>query len=623
MSAQFLPTLVLPLSREGQIDYPALDRLLTYYFRHGASGILLDWQAGELAWLVPDLQLEVATYCLRLCRTAHKTCFFLTGAARLDLARLQPDGLILPVGQATSRLAEKLPAQTRLGLVARPEEPLMPARLRQLASGGSFSFVLADYSQPTGPELLDQCHKEGLTFYNTDGASLLESHLAGAAGYCGSLFGFMPQVFLVLQRYLQDDGDFLPHDRRRAEEFARFIALAAPYAAGDYPARQKYLLERQGLINSSQTLDPAASHLCAAEKRQLDALASQAVLQRSRADLFPQRQLIFAAGAHFPSCHAATILPLPDGTILVAYFAGTAEGQPDLAIWLSRFKQGSWQVPVRIAKVDQTAHWNPVLFLDGSTVRLIFKKGPRITDWQSWSISSADAGLSWSSPVPLPGHDQALGPVRSKPLRLSNGLLLAGNSTESKTSWQAQVDVSQDGGKTFACLAKIPHNSQDPAGPDYLAGKGAIQPVLWESSPGRVHLLLRTTAGWIFRSDSDDYGQTWCRAYRTGLPSNNSGIEIVQQGGRLYLVFNPVQGNWASRNPLVIWTSDDNGLSFTHYLTLEGCPVDPQNQGDAEYSYPAALVAAGKLYVAYTYNRRQLACCIIDLEEQGKKEWQK
>lgn len=57
-------------------------------------------------------------------------------------------------------------------------------------------------------------------------------------------------------------------------------------------------------------------------------------------------------------------------------------------------------------------------------------------------------------------------------------------------------------------------------------GRGVIQPTLWESSPGTVHMLLRSTEGSIYRSDSTDGGVSWCPPYDTGLPNNNSGIDL-------------------------------------------------------------------------------------------------
>lgn len=89
-----------------------------------------------------------------------------------------------------------------------------------------------------------------------------------------------------------------------------------------------------------------------------------------------------------------------------------------------------------------------------------------------------------------------------------------------------------------------------------LRWDGVIQPTLWESSPGHIHMLLRSTRGAIFRSDSIDYGATWSVARATFLPNNNSGIDLVSmQDGTLILALNPVNGNWGKRYPLSLIAS--------------------------------------------------------------------
>jgi len=70
----------------------------------------------------------------------------------------------------------------------------------------------------------------------------------------------------------------------------------------------------------------------------------------------------------------STLLALPNNEYLCAWFAGTKEGNPDTAIWLSHLAEvgyllNKWQVA-------QTAHWNPVLFSDAENIYLFFKIGP-------------------------------------------------------------------------------------------------------------------------------------------------------------------------------------------------------------------------------------------------------
>ena len=135
-----------------------------------------------------------------------------------------------------------------------------------------------------------------------------------------------------------------------------------------------------------------------------------------------------------------------------------------------------------------------------------------------------------------------------------------------------------------------------------------IQPTLWESDAGKIHMFTRTASGLIYRSDSDDYGKTWCKAYPTNLPNNNSGIDAVRiPDGRLFLVSNPVGDNWGERSPLIIQVSDNNGKTFKHYLTLE------EEKKDSEFSYPAIAFKNNRLYVAYTWERLNIAYCEIEL----------
>lgn len=337
------------------------------------------------------------------------------------------------------------------------------------------------------------------------------------------------------------------------------------------------------------------------------------------------RELLFEDGAFFPSCHASTVLPLDDGTVLVCYFAGSREGADDVGIWLSRRVAGHWEAPRRIAKVKDQAHWNPVLMPITGGVRLIFKVGKSVPVWKSWTMTSSNGGVTWSDPEPLPAPNDAHGPVRSKPLILTDGSMLAPDSRETEQNWIVRVDTSFDLGGSFPASSKIPIRTV-PKGdpklleqkangilPDAIEGKGAIQPTLWTSAPGKIHALMRTTGGYIFRSDSDDYGRSWCTAYNTGLPNNNSGIDIVKAENRLFLAMNPVGRDWGERTPLVIMISSDNGATFRDFVTLEDMRYDPKlspepdGSPNAEFSYPAIVAKAGKLHVTYTVCRRQIA----------------
>lgn len=126
-------------------------------------------------------------------------------------------------------------------------------------------------------------------------------------------------------------------------------------------------------------------------------------------------------------------------------------------------------------------------------------------------------------------------------------------------------------------------------------------------------MLLRTTSSRIFRSDSADGGRTWSVAYDTGLPNNNSGIDLTAMpNGDLVLVYNPrenLPGHWKGpRTPLSVAVSKDNGKSFQHLADLEN--------GVGSFCYPAVICAGpGKVMITYTWNRKTIVFAELEYED--------
>jgi predicted neuraminidase len=319
----------------------------------------------------------------------------------------------------------------------------------------------------------------------------------------------------------------------------------------------------------------------------------------------------------FDSAHASTLLQLSGGDILAAWFGGSWEKDPDVAIWTAKFKDGTWQKPVMAADTRGIALWNPVLFqLNDETVMLFYKEGVTIPEWRTLYILSSDGGKTWSAPKELVEGDVSggRGPVKNKPIRLKNGDIAAPASLEGDT-WDAFVDISKDGGKTWIASQPVPlrrvgYNPQmidRPYNKYYCYGKGVIQPTLWEDEKCHLHMLLRSTSSSIFRSDSTDGGKTWCTAYMTGLPNNNSGIDVVKlPNGILVLAYNPT-GNLpnyykGARTPLILSYSEDNGTTWKELFVLEDEP--------GAYAYPAIICNNNnEILVSYTWKRERIVYC--------------
>lgn len=320
-------------------------------------------------------------------------------------------------------------------------------------------------------------------------------------------------------------------------------------------------------------------------------------------------------------CHASTVIATPDG-LLSCWFGGTHEGNADVAIWSSHKVNGKWTAPVKLAD-DIEANWNPVLFYNSAgKLHLFYKEGEKISDWKTYLRISEDHGKTWSEPCEMVAGDVSggRGPVRNKPIALTNGTVLAGGSIE-KGEWTAFVDVSSDDCHTWEKTAPIKiaglvYEAGEKTAESNIAvseqsfyGRGVIQPSLWEGEAGKVHMLLRSSEGYVYRADSSDYGKTWSDAYKTELPNNNSGLDLVKApfDNNLYLVCNPVQTNWGMRSPLSLLKSTDDGETWQKLCDLESEP--------GEFSYPAIIANAEGLTITYTWNRQNIACVQVAREE--------
>ena len=147
-----------------------------------------------------------------------------------------------------------------------------------------------------------------------------------------------------------------------------------------------------------------------------------------------------------PNCHASTVLPLPDGSVVAAWFGCTKESTADVDIWYSRRDENGWSKPASVSYNKNIPHWNPVLFLNNNgEVVLFFKVGKKIPTWRTFAAVSSDGGKTFGAPYELVKGDRSggRGPVKNKCIRLSNGRILAPLSTEIR-GWNCFVDISED-----------------------------------------------------------------------------------------------------------------------------------------------------------------------------------
>lgn len=317
--------------------------------------------------------------------------------------------------------------------------------------------------------------------------------------------------------------------------------------------------------------------------------------------------------APFPQCHASTIAEATDGTLVAAWFGGTREKAPDVGIWVSRRGQDGWSSPVEVAdgvqyaKLDGTVHrhpcWNPVLFQPNNGPLLLFYKvGPDPQSWWGMLMTSDDHGATWNPPRRLPEHID--GPVKNKPIELSDGTILCGSSTEFD-GWRVHFESTRDFGLTWTRTAPI-HD-----------GKAieAIQPSLLRLADDRLLAIGRSRQNKVFVVESHDSGKSWGEMKLGDLPNPNSGTDaLTLADGRHLIVYNHVPGEpgkWGGkRSPLNVAIADPALEQWQPLSVLESEPK-------AEFSYPAMIQTRdGKIHITYTWKRQRVKHVVLNVPPQ-------
>lgn len=332
--------------------------------------------------------------------------------------------------------------------------------------------------------------------------------------------------------------------------------------------------------------------------------------------------------------HAA-FLNIGTSGLQCLWFGGSLEGKSDISIWRSSLGPKGWGEAERLTNDPDRSEQNPVLFDTPDGRHLLFHTAQ-------------------------PGGNQDACVVQMREV----GQTPVGLGLPSGTFIRAPVSVRSDGAwllPLFRCVSRPGERwtgSHDTAALAISHDNGATwREVDVPESIGSVHMTLvslggnrfaafyrRRQADFVFRSESDDGGESWTPPQPTDVPNNNSSISVIRlQDGRIAMACNPVnaamhpdarraslydelgEGDhrpnakggcnpiWGvPRAPMTLALSDDEGRSFTRRIVVEDGPgtclsnnsVDGNNK---EMSYPSLVQQKdGALDLAYTYHRRAI-----------------
>jgi len=251
-----------------------------------------------------------------------------------------------------------------------------------------------------------------------------------------------------------------------------------------------------------------------------------------------------------------SITLLPDGRLMAAWFSSPSEGADSQRIVqaFSSDQGRSWGEATVLQDFAGKADFDPVLFVAGNETFLFFSSfDPQI---DIYFRRSSDSAQTWTEPEKI---NQLNHTTRSNGIQLSTGELLL--PLHMRGTKAGGVMKSRDGGKTWTRFGTV-------ANPD---GQGG-EPTIAETKSGKIHMMLRTKDGLLWRSISADKGETWSAPEKTGLTATSSASHLLgTRDGTLILTYNP--GPTPHRFPLHLRTSRDEGLTWSEATLLADRPA--------------------------------------------------
>lgn len=354
--------------------------------------------------------------------------------------------------------------------------------------------------------------------------------------------------------------------------------------------------------------------------------------------------------------HGSTLVALPNGDMLAAWFYGSGErSADDVKIMGSRLRKGQkkWSDPFVLADTPGLPDCNPVLFLNKKGVLYLVWIAVQANRWE-YSIlrykttknylKPGAPVWSWQDDILLkPGDDFAKETeAKFKQLpRLAHGwseyapkydaMILEASKDVRKRSigWMTRIKplitgkgrillplysdgfnmslaaISDDDGETWR--ASLP-----------IVGRGPIQPAFAQKKDGTIVAFMRDSGdspNRVHFSSSSDEGETWTATVKTDIP-NTASVEVcVLANGKWAFLGNDIDDG---RYILSLYLSDDEGETWKWKTRIEDHPKD-----DGRYSYPSLIQTKdGKLRMTYSYHKndreKSIKYVVVDPEKLTK-----
>jgi predicted neuraminidase len=299
----------------------------------------------------------------------------------------------------------------------------------------------------------------------------------------------------------------------------------------------------------------------------------------------------------FPYSHVCSLVENEDESLLAIFNAGTSEDAKDSTIYFSIRDpvNQTWSLPKVAARLQGTCVMNPSVYQNSEgKIFLTFHYGGSWLDdgkcntdnWSGAYVISSNGGFTWGNIQYFPqGY---LGSVKNKCIRLKDGKVLCGTSTEAFVNnfieyWQSHIEITDDNFSSWK-KSNFIHFNYDKYSGNFCPYYGNIQPTLVELENDTILAFVRTGCSVIGQAMSYDGGLTFSAfASSTIIPNPNAGIDSVMMKDQTdlgtVLIFN---NSNRTRTPLTIASSTDAGVTWNILFNVE-------SNLTLSYEYPAII----------------------------------
>ncbi len=284
------PTMITPFNHDKSIDYTGLGAIIDWYAAMGVDGLFAVCQSSEMFFLSPEEKLQLLEFVLKATRgrlpvvaSGHTADDTDQQIAELKaMAALRPDAIVLissrlaKEGEPDSvalrnldRITTALPTDISLGMYEcpYPYKRIVSHQLMKFMVDSKRFVFFKDTSclHESMKQKLQLSKNSPLKIFDANAALLTKSLAAGAAGYCGVMANFHPQLYsyMIKNVAVQDE---------KTAALKNFLSLASAIEARAYPMCAKYYLSLEGLPITTVTRSKDESTLTESFRHEVEAL---------------------------------------------------------------------------------------------------------------------------------------------------------------------------------------------------------------------------------------------------------------------------------------------------------------------------------------------------------------